>query len=133
MSVEHDTQRANAVESGHATEQPALRARPVARPRITPPMPGSTAKTPVRSRSHHLRWRERIATLVSGVVPHTSRLAWAAASGESASHLIACASPAEADRKTLRLVDLLFLKADERAAIMNAIEEWALAIEKGDL
>lgn len=80
-----------------------------------------------------MRWRERLAAHLSNTLPWTSRVEWAAASGESVSHIHACASESEADRKTLRVVDLLFLKREEREAVLAAISEWASAIERGDL
>lgn len=117
----HAPKRADSSAISHDTE----RAKPLARPVLSPRV--------VRGRALHMRWRERIATLVGHTVAMKSRLAWASASGESLAHLMACANPTEADRKTLRLVDLLFLGADERAEIMAAIEEWAQAIERGEL
>lgn len=79
-----------------------------------------------------MRWRERVAEMLATSLPWSSRVEWAARSGESISHINACAISSEADRKTLRLVDVLFLAPDERAAVLNAIEEWARAIERGD-
>jgi hypothetical protein len=94
---------------------------------------GDRPSDPLRSRVSHLRWRERIAALVGNVVPMAARAAWARAANHDPKWLDRCASPASADKHTLRLVDLLFLKAHERAEIMNAIEEWAQALERGDL
>lgn len=91
------------------------------------------ATATVGNRVRHLRWRERIATLLGHTLPMRARLAWAAASGESISWINGCASPADADRKTFRLVDVLFLPAEERALVLAAIEEWAQAIERGEL
>ncbi len=116
----HSPKRAGDLEQSHNTDHSPLRARTVARPSL-------------RSRTHHMRWRERIAAVVDHAVPWTSRVAWAASSGESVSHINACALPTEADRKTLRVVDLLFLSMDEREEIIRAIRDWGAAIERGEM
>ncbi len=87
----------------------------------------------MRSQVHHLRWRERIAEIVSHAISVRSRIEWAAAADQDRSHLDACATAGEADRKTIRVVDLLFVKDDEFEEIVGAVREWRAAIARGDL
>lgn len=121
--MSHRLHRAAEPADAHVTE----RAKPLARSVI------QAARRALRSRVHHMRWRERIADLIANTLPLRARLAWAAASGESFAFINACATTSEADRKTLRVVDLLFMAPAERAAVMHAIEEWAQAIERGEM
>ncbi len=80
-----------------------------------------------------MRWRERLASHLAVNMSWTARLQWAARAGVSVSHINACALVTEADRKTLRVVDVLFLDEREREEIIAAIREWSAAIERGDL
>ena len=90
-------------------------------------------RRPTRSRALHLHWRERIATLLSQTTTQPRRAVWAAAADVDPSMMEAFACIAEADRKTVRAVDLLFMPRTERQAVLAAIEEWATAIERGEM
>lgn len=116
----HGKNAAVAPAGSHTTDPASLRAKTVARPAL-------------RSRTFHMKWREHLAAHLAHTLPWTSRVEWAAASGESVSHINACATKSEADRKTLRVVDVLFLKPEEREEIIQAIREWGAAIDRGDL
>lgn len=70
---------------------------------------------------------------MSHAISVRSRIDWAAAADQDRSHLDACASSAEADRKTLRLVDLLFVKESELEEILAAVREWHASIARGEM
>jgi len=58
---------------------------------------------------------------------------WAAAADQDRSHLDACATVSEADRKTLRAVDILFLDEETFEEVVRALREWRGAIERGEV
>ncbi len=98
------------------------------------PLPRSAVqRRPLRSNVHQLAWRERLAAVVSLEIPPRSRIEWAAAADQDRSHIDACASEAEADRKTLRAVDLLFVRDEEFEAIVRALREWRGAMARGEM
>lgn len=118
----HAPDRANERGNVHGTE----RARPLPRSVVG-------ARAPIRSQSNHLEWRKRIAQVISLATTFRTRQKWAAAASQDQSHLEACASVIQADRKTLRAIDMLFLDEDAFEEVVRALREWRGAIERGDL
>lgn len=77
--------------------------------------------------------RRRVARWLADHMAYADKVAWAASMGVSISRVTGALSENHCEGFPIRTEDLLFLPTALRAALFVVLDEWASAIERGDL